>query len=60
MTNEAEWVSFAAWEAVLKRVIHQMKKQEGIQTGHAYEKLARQNGFNTYAAWRAHMKEKLK
>ena len=44
-------------KAELMRMAFQMKNtSEGMKLGHCYEALAKQYGFNTYAAMRVEMK----
>lgn len=55
----AESPAFLRWEAEMKRKVHRIKTATGIRTGHCYERLAKTDGFNNYAALRAHMKKAL-
>ncbi len=48
------------WKATLMRQAFQMKKDTGLKLGQCYEQIAKNLGYNTYAAYRAAMKEKLK
>lgn len=53
-------LSFETWEAKLKSEAFKWKKEVGCKLGHAYEQIAKSLGYNTYAAYRADMKDKLK
>lgn len=43
-------------EAVLRQLAFDLKKSSGMKLGQCYEAIAKQRGFNTYAAMRASMK----
>jgi hypothetical protein len=47
----------APTEAELKAMAYRMKQETGSQIGHCYEQIAKQYGFNTYAAMRAALKQ---
>lgn len=53
-------MTFEEWKAALMTEAFKLKKETGLKLGQCYELIARNLGYNTYAAYRAAMKEKLK
>lgn len=57
MSIEPSIQNFEDWEAKLKLQAWSRKKQDVIKLGHAFERLAQEAGFKTYAAFRVYARE---
>lgn len=58
MTGRANREKKVEWEQALQRQAFDLKKLTGQPLGHCYEEIAKQKGYQTYAALRAAMKGK--
>lgn len=53
----AEFMCFKDWDRAMTHAAFHRKKEDGGILGHKYEEIAKEQGYNSYAAMRAAMKQ---